>query len=104
MTVRVRLRAPIFFPEWKENCLAEVPRRRDEGAALGGALQAAWCDGLRQGQKTSLTALAARSVAVNDSTRCAPERKRLALYRDLQAKQDGLSLTLRETFDRLGGG
>jgi xylulokinase len=49
-----------------------------------------------------LTVLAARSVAVNDSTRCAPEKKRLALYRELQAKQDGLSLTLRETFERLG--
>ncbi len=77
---------------------------QDEGAALGGALQAAWCDGRRQGQKTGLAALAAHSVAVNDSTRCSPEKKRLPLYRDLQARQDGLSLTLRETFERLGRG
>jgi len=74
----------------------------DEGAALGGALQAAWCLGLREGHKTSLTALAAHSVAVNERTRCAPEKKRLPLYRALQARQDSLSLTLRETFERLG--
>jgi xylulokinase len=56
-----------------------VAMMHDEGAALGGALQAAWCDGLRQGQKTTLTALAAHSVAVDEMTRCAPEKKRLAL-------------------------
>ena len=74
----------------------------DEGAALGGALQAAWCLGLREGRKTSLTTLAAHSVAMNERTRCAPEKKRLPLYRAMQARQDRLSLTLRETFEQLG--
>ena len=73
----------------------------DEGAALGGALQAAWCTGLRAGDKTSLAALAAHAVAVNERTRCAPEKKRLPLYRQMQARQDRLSHTLRETFERL---
>ena len=73
----------------------------DEGAALGGALQAAWCAGLRAGHKTSLTTLAARAVALNESTRCEPNAKHRAVYREMQARQDSLSLTLRETFERL---
>lgn len=71
----------------------------DEGAALGGALQAAWCDGLRRGERTRLSHLTVRCVAVNDSTRCRPDRTRHALYRDLQAKQDRLSRVLRPLFD-----
>lgn len=74
----------------------------DEGAALGGALQAAWCDGLRRDEKPALAALAARAVAVNESTRCAPNRQNRAVYAEMQARQDKLSLTLRETFERLG--
>jgi len=73
----------------------------DEGAALGGALQAAWCAGLRAGDKTNLTTLAARAVALNESTRCEPNVQHRAVYREMQARQDSLSLTLRETFDRL---
>lgn len=70
----------------------------DEGAALGGALQAAWCDSLRRGGKTRLADLAARCVAVNESTRCRPDRRRHALYRERQAKQDALSRALRLHF------
>jgi len=74
----------------------------DEGAALGGALQAAWCDGLRRGERPTLAALAARTVALNESTRCAPNKRHRATYAAMQARQDRLSLTLRETFERLG--
>jgi xylulokinase len=70
----------------------------DEGAALGGALQAAWCDARERGDNASLPTLAARCVAVNPTTRCEPDKKRHALYKGLQAKQDALSLTLRATF------
>jgi len=70
----------------------------DEGAALGAALQAAWCDGLRRGEKTKLAALAARCVAVNEPTRCRPDRARHALYREAQERQDALSRTLRPFF------
>jgi hypothetical protein len=48
-----------------------------------------------------LATLAAHAVAVNERTRCAPEKNRAALYRQRQTQQDSLSLTLRETFDRL---
>ncbi len=70
----------------------------DEGAALGAALQAAWCDALRRGEKTSLPDLAARCVALNESTRCAPDKKRHAFYRDLQSRHDSLSRAVRPTF------
>jgi xylulokinase len=78
-----------------------VAMMEDEGAALGGALQAAWCAELHAGNKPSLATLAAHAVAVNERTRCAPEKNRAALYRQRQTQQDSLSLTLRETFDRL---
>ncbi|HYC71427.1 MAG TPA: xylulokinase, partial [Opitutaceae bacterium] len=70
----------------------------DEGAALGGALQAAWCDGLRRGEKVKLAGLAARCVAVNESTRCRPDRARHAVYREAQIRQDELSRVLRPLF------
>ncbi|MFO1447627.1 MAG: xylulokinase [Opitutaceae bacterium] len=71
----------------------------DEGAALGGALQAAWCIALREGRrKTKLSELTARVVAVDQSTRCAPDRSRVAHYRELQSIQDRLSKDLRELF------
>ena len=70
----------------------------DEGAALGGALQAAWCDGLRHGQKTSLAALCARTVAVDESSRVSPDRKHRALYRTMQQRHDALTQAMRPFF------
>jgi len=70
----------------------------DEGAALGGALQAAWCDGLRHGQKTSLAALCARTVAVDETSRVSPDRKHRALYRTMQTKHDALTQAMRPFF------
>jgi xylulokinase len=67
----------------------------DEGAALGGALQAAWCVALRDGQKAKLTDFTAGTVALDEQTRCAPDKKNVARYRELQALQDELSLALR---------
>lgn len=72
----------------------------DEGAALGGALQAAWCVALREERKTKLAALTSGVVRVNETTRCAPDRKRHARYRELQALQDELSLAVRDVFAR----
>ncbi len=70
----------------------------DEGAALGGALQAAWCDELRQGRKSSLTALCAKAVAIDEKTRCVPDRPRHTAYCTLQKKHDTLADTLRPFF------
>lgn len=66
----------------------------DEGAALGGALQAAWC----AGEDKSLPALAARCVQIDAATRCTPDKKRSALYRELQSKQDALRKALHAEF------
>jgi xylulokinase len=72
----------------------------DEGAALGGALQAAWCVALREGRKAKLTDFTTRIVAIDEATRCVPQAKHRALYREMQAKHDELSRTLRPWFDR----
>jgi xylulokinase len=72
----------------------------DEGAALGGALQAAWCTSLLDGNKAKLTDFTQSVVALDESTRCLPDRARVALYRELQALQDQLSLALRPIFAR----
>lgn len=70
----------------------------DEGAALGGALQAAWCDGLRHGQKTSLAELCSRAVRVDDNSRVSPDRKHQKLYRAMQSKHDALTQAMRPFF------
>lgn len=70
----------------------------DEGAALGGALQAAWCVARTESRRVSIADLTEGVVAVNEATRCVPDRRNVARYRELQALQDKLSLALREVF------
>ena len=72
----------------------------DEGAALGGALQAAWCVALRDGdKKAKLTDFTTGTVAPDETTRCVPNPANVARYRELQALQDQLSLALRGVFE-----
>lgn len=72
----------------------------DEGAALGGALQAAWCVALRDGKKKAkLTDFTAGTVALDETTRCTPNKANVARYRELQTLQDQLSLALRGVFE-----
>jgi xylulokinase len=75
----------------------------DEGAALGGALQAAWCVALREGKKAKLVDFTRGSVALNESTRCAPNKANVARYREVQAVQDKLSSALRGVFPAARG-
>jgi xylulokinase len=70
----------------------------DEGAALGGALQAAWCTALRDGRKAKLTDFTNGIVALNESTRCTPDQQRKAQYRELQEKHEAFSQAMRPTF------
>lgn len=72
----------------------------EEGAALGGALQAAWCVALRDGRKTRLTDLTEAVVGVEEKSRCTPEKRAVERYRALQAVQDELSDTLRALFPK----
>ncbi|MCW5549075.1 MAG: xylulokinase, partial [Opitutaceae bacterium] len=70
----------------------------DEGAALGGAIQAAWALARQTRPKAVITEFTAGTVALNESTRCEPQKANVARYRELQALQDKLSLNLREVF------
>jgi xylulokinase len=71
----------------------------DEGAALGGALQAAWCVALRDGhKKAKLSDFTTGTVALDEATRCTPNKANVTRYRALQAVQDKLSLALRDVF------
>ena len=78
-----------------------VGMREDEGAALGGALQAAWCVSRREGRrKAKISDFTDGVVELNEATRCLPDKARVARYRELQALQDDLSLALRDVFAR----
>jgi xylulokinase len=78
--------------------LPVVAMMEDEGAALGGALQVAWADARRKRPNASLSALAEKIVAKDESTRVKPDKIRAARYRRLQDVQDRLSAALREVF------
>lgn len=70
----------------------------EEGAALGGALQAAWCVARRDGRKSAkLVEFTDGVVAVKEETRCLPQKANVARYRELQGVQDRLSAALRES-------
>ena len=71
----------------------------DEGAALGGALQAAWCTALREGKRVKIIDFTARAVALDDASRCMPSQANVAIYRELQSIQDKLSAAMRPIFD-----
>lgn len=51
-----------------------------EAAALGAAIQAAWCLGREQGHETTLEALCARCVSLDASTETRPDRRRSEQY------------------------
>ncbi|PAW66540.1 MAG: xylulokinase [Opitutia bacterium Tous-C1TDCM] len=73
----------------------------DEGAALGGALQAAWCVARRDGKRNAkLSDFTDGVVALNEATRCVPNKANVARYRQQQALQDDLSGALRGVFAR----
>jgi xylulokinase len=76
-----------------------VAMAQDESAALGGALQAAWCDSPGRGSGAALAKLCSRCVSVDESTRCVPDRGRSALYRRRQLFHDRLGADLRGAFD-----
>jgi xylulokinase len=76
-----------------------VAMAQDESAALGAALQAAWCDSPARGSGAALARLCGRCVSVDTSTRCIPDRRRSALYRGCQRFHDRLGADLRGAFD-----
>jgi xylulokinase len=76
-----------------------VAMAQDESAALGGALQAAWCDSPGRGSGAALAELCKGSVSLDESTRCVPNGKSAALYRRRQKLHDRLAADLRGAFE-----
>ncbi len=73
----------------------------DEGAALGGALQAAWCVARQTGKRTAkISDFTEGVVALNEETRCLPRKENVARYQELQSLQDALSVAVRPVFER----
>jgi xylulokinase len=75
-----------------------VAMKEDEGAALGGAIQAAWALARSKKKSAKITAFTEGVVELDESTRCVPDRNRPALYSKAQSLQDELSLSLRDVF------
>ena len=70
----------------------------EEGAALGGALQAAWTWHSENSQRTPLARLCAPAVTLDESTRCRPNRKVRARYQALQQLHDATARSLGASF------
>jgi sugar (pentulose or hexulose) kinase len=70
-----------------------------EGAAYGAALQALWCWRLQQGERISISEITDQFVELNGLETTEPDPKNVDIYSRLQGVQDGLSLSLRSTFD-----
>lgn len=69
-----------------------------EGAAYGAALQALWCWRQHQGETVSINEITDEFVTLNKSETATPDKKNVAVYRELQALQDDTSAALREVF------
>jgi xylulokinase len=70
----------------------------DEGAALGGALQAAWTDSIESGVRESLAQLCSRAVRVDEKSRREPNRDSHRSYRGVQERYEALGARLRPMF------
>ena len=70
----------------------------DEGAALGGAIQAAWAQARQKRKTARIATLTDRLVAKDESTRVKPNKQRAARYAKMQAVQNRLSEALRDVF------
>jgi xylulokinase len=75
-----------------------VTLKVSEGAAYGAALQALWCWRLQESEKISINEITDQFVEVNTAEKAQPGAGNAATYRELQAMQDGLSLSLRAVF------
>jgi len=75
-----------------------VAMAQDESAAVGAALQAAWCESPGRGSATALAQLCKRCVFPDESTRCLPDGKRVALYGAMQKAFDRLGTDLSGAF------
>jgi sugar (pentulose or hexulose) kinase len=69
-----------------------------EGAAYGAALQALWCWRLQRGDKVEISDITDAFVKLHKSQTVEPKKANVAVYREVQALQDGVSKSLRPVF------
>ena len=69
-----------------------------EGAAYGAALQALWCWRRNQGDKVNISDITDEFVEINKEETARPDKKNVAVYRELQELQDETSAALRSVF------
>ncbi len=69
-----------------------------EGAAYGAALQAMWCRRRKCGERISISDLSDQFVRLNVRETARPKKRDVTIYREIQAIQDDLSVTLKSTF------
>jgi D-xylulose kinase len=77
-----------------------VTLKVSEGAAYGAALQALWCWRLQQDERVRIEDITGEFVTLNNAETAAPDKKAVAVYRELQDLQDALSQSLRGVFAR----
>ena len=77
-----------------------VTLKVSEGAAYGAALQALWCWRRQQGEKLDINDITDQFVTLNTSETAIPDKKNVAVYRELQELQDQTSAALREVFHK----
>ena len=71
----------------------------EEGAAVGGAVQAIWAHHKMQGNPVSIEDLCARYIALDETTRTKPEtNERVNLYAQMQKLHDQIVRDLRPAF------
>lgn len=75
-----------------------VTLKVSEGAAYGAALQALWCWRLQQGETIGIQEITDEFVQVDRAQTAEPNAGNVAVYTELQAIQDRLSLALRDVF------
>jgi len=62
--------------------------KESEGAALGAAIQAYWCDGIENGSGEAISAITDRLVSVDESSRLLPVKDNAAKYKAIQKRHD----------------
>lgn len=85
-------------PFWRQLCadifgVPTVCLTSSEGAALGGAIQAAWAAG-QDHSREALHALCARLVTLDESTRCTPNPQHFEIYKELLERANRLRSAL----------
>ena len=76
-----------------------VCMREDEGAALGAALQSAWCVSRQSDPQVSISSIVEGAVELDESSRVEPEPSAVEFYQELQAFRTSLSKSMEPLYE-----